>query len=49
VLDQLLARSFDHLRKWATIQEQLPLDNYDYDALRQQEACDREDAARQGL
>ena len=46
VLDALLNRSFDHVRKWAAIQAQLPLENYDYEAIRKQEACDREDARR---
>lgn len=46
VLDALLIRSFDHVRKWAAIQAQLPLENYDYEAIEKQEACDLEDARR---
>ncbi len=46
VLDALLNRTFDHVRKWTAIQAQLPLDDYDYDAVGRQEACDLEDARR---
>jgi hypothetical protein len=46
LLDELSARAFDHARKWAAIQAQLPLDDYDYDAIRHQDACDMEDARR---
>ena len=46
VLDALVNRKFEHVRKWAVIQAQLPLDDYDYDAIRDQEACDLEDARR---
>jgi hypothetical protein len=46
VLDALLDRSFDQVRKWAAIQAFLPLDDYDYSAARAQEACDLEDAQR---
>jgi len=46
VLDALLNRTFDQVRKWAAIQAQLPLEDYDYDAIRAQEACDLEDARR---
>jgi hypothetical protein len=44
LLDECLARTFDHVRKWAAIQAQLPLEDYDYDAIRDQDACDTEDA-----
>lgn len=46
VLDALLNRSFDHVRKWAAIQAQLPLEDYDYEAIHKQNACDLEDARR---
>jgi hypothetical protein len=46
VLDEMLGRTFDHVRKWAAIQAQLPLVDYDYDAIRDQHACDLEDARR---
>jgi hypothetical protein len=46
VLDELLSRTFDHVRKWAAIQAQLPLEDYDYEAIKKQEACDLEDARR---
>lgn len=46
VLDALLNRSFDHVRKWAAIQAQLPLEDYDYETIRKQQACDLEDARR---
>jgi hypothetical protein len=46
VLDSLIARDFATVRKWAAVQTQLPLEAYDYDALRAQEACDLEDARR---
>lgn len=46
LLDECVARTFDHVRKWATIQARLPLDNFDYDAVHAQEACDLEDARR---
>src|SRR5580700_6901533 len=32
-LDALLARDFATVRKWAAIHAQLPLDDYDYDAV----------------
>jgi len=44
VLDALLSRSFDQVRKWAAIQDQLPLEDYDYEAVRHQTECDLEDA-----
>jgi hypothetical protein len=40
VLDELLNRTFDRARQWAALQAQLPLDDYDYDAIREQDACD---------
>jgi hypothetical protein len=46
LLDGLIARDFATVRKWAELQALLPLDNYDYGALRDQEACDMEDACR---
>lgn len=46
VLDALLSRTFNQVRKWAAIQAQLPLDDYDYRAIDAQEACDLEDASR---
>jgi hypothetical protein len=46
VLDALLNRSFDQVRKWAGIQAQLPVENYDYDATRKQDEADLEDAHR---
>ncbi len=46
VLDALLNRTFDHVRRWTDIQAQLPLEDYDYHAVRHQEACDLEDARR---
>ena len=36
VLDDLLRRTFDQVRKWA-IEAQLPLDDYDCDAIRDQD------------
>ncbi len=47
LLDSLIARDLATVRKWAAIRSQLPLENYDYDALPAQEACDLEDARRQ--
>lgn len=47
LLDQLLARSFAQVRKWAVIAAQFPLQDYDDNALRDQNACDLEDARRQ--
>jgi hypothetical protein len=46
VLDGLLSRDFATARKWAAVRSQLPLEDYDYEALRAQEACDLEDARR---
>ena len=46
VLDALLNRSFEQVRKWAAIQAQLPLEDYDYEAIEKQNACDLEDARR---
>jgi hypothetical protein len=46
LLDECLARTFDHVRKWAAIQAQLPIEEYDYDAIRAQNACDTEEARR---
>lgn len=46
VLDALLARSFEQVRTWAAIAAQFPLEDYDYDALGDQNACDLEDARR---
>jgi hypothetical protein len=46
VLDGLIARDFATAQKWAAVRSQLPLEDYDYDALRAQEACDLEDARR---
>lgn len=46
VLDQLLARSFEQAQKWAAVAAQFPLADYDFDALRDQNACDLEDARR---
>jgi hypothetical protein len=47
ILDLLLARSYEQVRKWAAVAAQLPLEDYDYNALREQGACDLEDAKRQ--
>jgi hypothetical protein len=33
VLDALLRRTFEQVQKWAAIQAQLPLEDYDYQAL----------------
>jgi hypothetical protein len=46
LLDQLLTRSFEHVRERAQIQALLPLDNYDYKAGSDQDSCDVEDARR---
>ena len=46
MLDECLSRTFDHVRKWATVNAQLPVDDYDYDAIRNQDARDTEDARR---
>lgn len=47
ILDQLLARSFEQVRKWADITAQFPLEDYDYEALHDQNVADLEDARRQ--
>ena len=47
LLDQMLARSFEHVQKWAAVNAQFPLEEYDYDAIRDQKVCDLEDARRQ--
>jgi hypothetical protein len=44
VLDHLLTRSFEHMRKWAAVTAQLPLEDYDYDAWREQRDYDRQHA-----
>lgn len=46
VLDELLNRTFDHVRKWAALQAQLPLEDYDYESIQKQEQCDLADARR---
>jgi hypothetical protein len=46
LIDQRLTRSFEHLQKWAAIASQFPLEDYDYDAVRDQHTCDLEDAGR---
>ncbi len=46
LLDECLARTFDQVRKWAAIQAQLPLHEFDYEAVRTQKTCDLEDARR---
>jgi hypothetical protein len=46
LLDQFLARSFEQMRKWASVAAQFPLEAYDEEALHDQNACDLEDARR---
>lgn len=49
LLDRLQLRSFEQVRKWAAVVAHFPLEDYDYDALRDQSACDMEDARRRML
>jgi hypothetical protein len=46
VLDGFMEIDLAHIRKWAAIESQLPIEDYDYGARRAQEECDMEDARR---
>ena len=39
VLDSLISRDLATVRKWAAIRSELPLEDYDYDAIRAQDEC----------
>jgi hypothetical protein len=46
VRDGLIARDFATARKWCAMRSQLPVQDYDFDALDAQEACDLGDTRR---